>query len=260
MCASPVIRKLYDVAATMSEDEWAMRVDLAACYRLVAHFGMDDLFATHVSARAPGDEAHFLLNPYGMHFSEITASSLVKVDLEGNIVQDTEHVINPAGFVIHSAIHAARHDAQCVLHTHTVAGMAISTLEEGLMPWFQKSTRYYKRIAYHDFEGKAQDLDERERLVKDLDDKNYLVLHNHGLLVCAPSIGQAFKEIYAMEKACQTQLAIMQSGGKVIELSANLLEHTAQQFESDAKVSKERPSGWPSLLKMLDRINPGYAA
>jgi ribulose-5-phosphate 4-epimerase/fuculose-1-phosphate aldolase len=257
MCAAPVIRKLHE-ESPMTDAEWQVRVDLAACYRLVAHFEMDDLFATHVSVRAPGAADHFLLNPYGMHFSEITASSLVKIDLDGNIMSDTDHVINPAGFVIHSAIHAARHDAKCVLHTHTVAGMAISSMEEGLQPWFQKATRFHKRLAYHDFEGKAQDLDERERLVRDLGDKNYLILRNHGLLVCGPSIGQAFKEIYAMEKACKTQLAIMQAGGTIIKLSDNLLEHTAQQFESDARVTKERPSGWGSLLKMLDRINPGY--
>ena len=201
MCASPVIERRDDLIVPISEDEWKVRVDLAACYRLVAHFEMDDLFATHITVKVPGPEMHFLLNPYGMHFSEVTASSLVKVDLHGNIVSDTDHVINPAGFVIHSAIHANRPDAICILHTHTVAGMAISTIEEGLQPWCQKATRYYKRLAYHDFEGKAQDMDERERLVKDLGDKNYLVLRNHGLLVCASSIGTAFKEMYAMEKS-----------------------------------------------------------
>jgi ribulose-5-phosphate 4-epimerase/fuculose-1-phosphate aldolase len=244
----------------MTDAEWRMRVDLAACYRLVALYDMDDLFATHISARAPGAAEHFLLNPYGVHFSEITASSLVRVDLDGAIVQETDHVINPAGFVIHSAIHAARHDARCVLHTHTVAGMAISTMEEGLQPWFQKATRYYRRTAYHDYEGVAEDLDERARLVRDLGDRNYMVLRNHGLLVCAPTIAQGFKEMYAMEKACKTQLAIMQAGGRIIELSDNLLEHTAQQFESDARVTRERPSGWPSLKRMLDRVNPGYAS
>ena len=178
MCASPVIERRDDLIVPISEDEWKVRVDLAACYRLVAHFEMDDLFATHITVKVPGPEMHFLLNPYGVHFSEITASSLVKVDLNGNIVSDTDHVINPAGFVIHSAIHANRPDAICILHTHTVAGMAISTIEEGLQPWCQKATRYYKRLAYHDFEGKAQDMDERERLVKDLGNKNYLVLRN----------------------------------------------------------------------------------
>jgi ribulose-5-phosphate 4-epimerase/fuculose-1-phosphate aldolase len=259
MCASPVFRKLDAVEAPMTDAEWRMRVDLAACYRLVAHYDMDDLFATHISARAPGAEEHFLINPYGVHFSEITASSLVKVDLDGAIVQETDHVINPAGFVIHSAIHAARHDARCVLHTHTVAGMAISSMEEGLQPWFQKATRYYNRTAYHDFEGVAEDLDERERLVCDLGDRNYLVLRNHGLLVCAPTVGQAFREMYAMEKSCRTQLAIMQAGGTVIPLSETLLEHTAQQFERAARPDRDRPSGGDSLKQMLDRVNPGYA-
>ena len=142
MCASPVIERRDDLIVPVSEDEWKVRVDLAACYRLVAHFEMDDLFATHITVKVPGPEMHFLLNPYGVHFSEVTASSLVKVDLDGNIVSDTDHVINPAGFVIHSAIHANRPDAICILHTHTVAGMAISTIEEGLQPWCQKATRY----------------------------------------------------------------------------------------------------------------------
>ncbi len=260
MCASPVLKHARADDAPMTDAERDVRVDLAACYRLIAHYEMDDLFATHISARVPGREEHFLINPYGVHFSEVTASNLVKVDLDGAIVQDTGHVINPAGFVIHSAIHGARPDAKCVLHTHTVAGMAIASMSDGLQPWFQKATRYHKRIAYHDFEGKAQDLDERARLVRDLGDKNYLVLRNHGLLVCAPTIAQAFKEMYAMEKACKTQLAIMAAGGERVALSSNLLEHTARQFENDAKVTKARPSGWPSLKKMLDRVSPGYDA
>ena len=258
MCASPVLRHVFDAEAPMTEAEWRLRVDLAACYRLIAHFDMDDLFATHISARVPGKEEHFLINPYGVHFSEVRASNLVKVNLDGEIINKTDHVINPAGFVIHSSIHGARPDAKCVLHTHTVAGMAIATMQDGLQPIFQKATRYYKRLAYHDFEGKAQDMDERSRLVRDLGDKNYLVLRNHGLLVCAPTIPQAFKEMYAMEKACKTQLAVMAAGGKLVPLSANLLEHTAQQFENDAHVTKERPSGWESLKKMLDRVSPGY--
>ena len=258
MCASPVIQKLETPDGAIDEVEWETRVDLAACYRLIEHYDMDDLFATHISVRAPGADDHFLLNPYGVHFSEITASSLVKVDLDGNIVQKTDHVINPAGFVIHSAVHAARHDAKCVLHTHTVAGMAIATMEDGLQPMFQKAMRFYDGVAYHDFEGVAEDLDERERLVQDLGEKNYLVLRNHGLLVCGPTIGQAFKEMFAMEKACKTQLAIMQAGGKVIKISDNLLQHTAQQFARNRAVTKERPSGWASMKKMLDRVNPGY--
>lgn len=260
MCANPVFNRMVPVDEGMPDAEWQARVDLAACYRLLYHYEMDDLFATHVSLRVPGDEEHFLLNPYGVLFSEITASSLVKVDLDGNIVQDTEHVINPAGFVIHSAIHAARPDAKCVLHTHTVAGMAVATLKDGLLPMNQKATRYYKRVAYHDFEGKAQDMDERERLVKDLGDKNYLVLRNHGLLVCAPTVARAFKEMYAMEKACKTQLQVMATGAEVTTLSENLLEFTAQQFAHDAVPTESRPDGWPSLKKMMDRVNPGYDA
>lgn len=258
MCANPVFNRVSTDTPAMTDAEWQIRVDLAACYRLVAHYDMDDLFATHISARVPGAEEHFLINPYGWHFSEVTASSLVKVDIDGNIVGETEHVINPAGFVIHSAIHAARPDVKCVLHTHTVAGMAVSTLRDGILPLMQKSTRYYKRVAYHDFEGKAQDLDERERLVRDLGDLNYLVLRNHGLLVCAPTISQAFKEMYAMEKACKTQLAILSTGRELTTLSENLLEHTAQQFANDATPTKARPDGFPSLKAMLDRINPGY--
>jgi len=260
MCAMPAFTRAADAAAPISEAEWEVRVDLAACYRLVAHFDMDDLFATHISVRCPDNPGHFLINPLSVHFSEITASSLVKVDHDGAIVQDTEHVINPAGFVIHSAVHVARPDVDCVLHTHTVAGMAIATMEEGLTSWFQKATRYHNRVAYHDFEGVAEDLDERERLVADLGDRNYMVLRNHGLMVCSATIGQAFKEMYAMEKACKTQLAIMQAGGKVIRISDNLLEHTAQQFARNAKVSKARPSGWDSLKQMIGRVNPGFDA
>ncbi len=258
MCANPVFTSMVPADATLTDAEWQARVDLAACYRLIAHFDMDDLFATHISLKVPGSAEHFLINPYGVVFSEITASALVKVDLDGNIVQDTEHVINPAGFVIHSAIHAARPDAKCVLHTHTVAGMAVATLKDGLLPMHQKATRYYKRVAYHDFEGKAQDLGERQRLVRDLGDKNYLVLRNHGLLVCAPTVSRAFKEMYTMEKACKTQIQIMSTNAPCEQISENLLEFTAQQFAHDAAPSESRPDGWPSLKKMLDRINPGY--
>lgn len=259
MCAMAVIDKRSG-SRPMTEEEWALRVDLACCYRLVAHFDMDDLFATHISARVPGADEHFLINPLAVHFSEVTASNLVKVDLDGAILDDTDHVINPAGYVIHSAIHGARPDAKCVLHTHTVAGMAIATMTEGLKSWFQKATRYHNRVAYHDFEGKAEDLDERERLVRDLGDRNYLVLRNHGLLVCAPSVPQAFREMYAMEKACKTQLAIMSAGGERVPLSDNLLEHTAGQFDRDATVTKKRPDGWASLRALADKVSPGYEA
>jgi ribulose-5-phosphate 4-epimerase/fuculose-1-phosphate aldolase len=257
MCASPVFKRAATQAA-MTDAEWKLRVDLAACYRLVAHYGMDDLTATHISVRVPGAEEHFLLNPFGWMFSQVTASSLVKVDIDGNIVQDTPHAINPAGFVIHSAIHAARPDAKCVLHTHTVAGMAISSMKEGILPLNQKALRFHKRVAYHDFQGTSQDLSERERLVRDVGQMNYVVLRNHGLLVCAPTISQAFRGMHSLEKTCKTQLAIMQAGGTPIPIADELLEYMGNQFERDATPSNARPDAWPSLKAMLDRINPGY--
>ena len=258
MCANPVFTRVVRSPAPMSDAEWTLRVDLAACYRLVAHYGMDDLTATHISARVPGADEHFLINPFGWMFSQITASSLVKVDLDGTIVQDTPHVINPAGFVIHSAIHAARPDAKCVLHTHTVAGMAVSSLREGVLPLNQKAARFYNRIAYHDFGGSSQDLSARERLVRDVGDKNYVVLRNHGLLVCAPGVSQAFKSMHSLEKVCETQLRIMASGGTPVLLESDMLEFMGKQFARDATPSAARPDAWPSLLAMLDRINPGY--
>jgi ribulose-5-phosphate 4-epimerase/fuculose-1-phosphate aldolase len=260
MCANPVFSRRPKQDAMVSEAEWQTRVDLAACYRLVAHYGMDDLTATHVSARVPGPEDHFLINPFGWMFSEITASSLVKVDLEGTIVGDTPHVINPAGFVIHSAIHAARPDAECVLHTHTVAGMAVSSLKEGVLPLHQKAARFYNRVAYHDFQGSSQDMAERERLVRDVGDMNYVVLRNHGLLVCGSTISQAFRSMHSLEKVCTTQLAIMASGGAPIPIDPDLLEFMGKQFARDATPSAARPDYWPSMKAMLDRINPGYAA
>jgi ribulose-5-phosphate 4-epimerase/fuculose-1-phosphate aldolase len=255
MALSPVVIARKAAVAPMSEEERKTRIDLAACYRLVAHYDMDDMFATHISARVPGTEEHFLLNPYGVLFEQITASDLVKVDLDGNIVQDTQYSINPAGFVIHSAVHAARHDAKCVLHTHTVAGMAVASLEEGLLPLTQKSMRFYNRIGYHDYEGVADDLDERSRIVASLGKHNALILRNHGLLTCGPNVSRAFFLMKNLEKSCKTQLAAMQSGGTLIRLSPNLMEHAAGQFESGAD---GRANGWPSLLRMLDDIDPSY--
>jgi len=256
MATKPVvISRKAPSASAMSEEERQMRIDLAACYRLVALYDMDDMFATHISARVPGAGEHFLLNPYGILFEQITASSLVKVDLDGNIVQDTEYTINPAGFVIHSAVHAARPDAKCVLHTHTVAGMAVASMEEGLLPLTQKSMRFYNRIGYHDYEGVADDLDERARLVRDLGKHNALILRNHGLLTCGPTVARAFFLMRNLEKSCKTQIAAMSTGAKLIKLSPNLMEHAAGQFEGGYD---GRANGWPSLLAKLDSIDPSY--
>ena len=188
----------------------------------------------------------------------MTASNLVKIDIDGNIVEETPYTINPAGFVIHSAVHAARSDANCVIHTHTVAGIAIACLEEGLMPLSQKSMRFYQRIAYHDYEGKADDLDERSRLVRDLGTHNAMILRNHGLLVCGQSAGRAYKTMYNLEKSCKIQLAVMSSGGTPIKLSEKVMQHAAKQFDRDDIPGGKRPDGWPSLLAHLDQVDPGY--
>ena len=259
MAVAPVsiARKHHD--APISDAERRMRVDLAACYRLIAFNGMDDLLATHISARVPGPDEHFLINPYGLLFCQVTASNLVKVDLQGHILSDTPYGVNPAGFVIHSAIHGARPDVVCIIHTHTIAGMAVACLEEGLLPLSQKSLRFYNRIAYHDYEGKSHDLDERSRLVRDIGNKNALILRNHGLLTCGASIGRAYHAMLNLEKSCRVQLEAMQSGGKMIQLSPAVQEHAARQHDRDDVPGQGgRPDMWPALLMMLDKIDPGY--
>ncbi len=187
--------------------EQYLREELAACYRLIAHYRMSDLIFTHISVRIPGPEHHFLINPYGLMFDEITASSLVKIGLDGRAVEPSPHAVNPAGFVIHSAIHGAREDAHCVLHTHTRAGCAVAALECGLLPVNQISMEFYGKVAYHDYEGVALDLDEQQRLVRDLGDKPVLMLRNHGLLTVGATVSQAFLRMYYLEKACDIQIA-----------------------------------------------------
>ncbi|TPW31980.1 class II aldolase/adducin family protein [Pararhizobium mangrovi] len=212
------------------------RVDLAAAYRLVAHYGLDDGIFTHISSRAPEDEGEhaFLINPFGLRFDEVTASNLVTVDLDGNILRDTYGAgINQAGFTIHSAIHAARPDTRCVLHTHTTAGVAVSSLEDGLQPYNQWSLQFYDRTAYHEYEGIALDLSERERLVADLGGLDVMVLRNHGLLTCGRSVGEAFALMNNLEHSCRAQLAIMASGGRVHPVSQEIAEKTALQYEGD---------------------------
>jgi ribulose-5-phosphate 4-epimerase/fuculose-1-phosphate aldolase len=233
-----------------------VRIQLAACYRLIAHFGMDDLVFTHISARVPGTHDHFFINPYGLHFSEITASSLVKIDLDGNLVEDSGYPVNKAGFVIHSAIHGARHDVACVLHTHTRAGVALSCLAEGLLPLNQFSLQFHNRIAYHDYEGVALDLDERERLVADLADKRILILRNHGLLTAGRTIPEAFELMYYLNQACGIQMDIMASGGKMLLVPGQVAEKTARQFEREDNSAGQRE--WPALLRILDKKDPSY--
>src|ERR1700678_4414167 len=239
----------------VSAKEWEQRVSLAAAYRLVARFGWDDLIFTHLSARVPGGEHHFLINPYGMTFDEITASSLVKVDLDGNKVMDSPHEINPAGFTIHSAIHAAREDAHCVLHVHSINGAAVSAQKDGVLPISQQSMFVLSSLGYHDYEGVALREDEKPRLVRDLGDKNYFMLRNHGLITVADNVPDGFLFLYTFESACMIQLRAQAGGGKLIIIDPRIVATGQQQA---ATVTKESGGAlaWPALLRRLDRIDP----
>jgi ribulose-5-phosphate 4-epimerase/fuculose-1-phosphate aldolase len=220
------------------ENAPAERLHLAAAYRLIAHFGLDDSIFTHISARAPKEEAEhgFLINPFGLRFDEVTASNLVTVDLDGNIIRDDYGKgINAAGFTIHSAVHAARPEVGCVLHTHTVAGVAISSMKEGILPLNQWSLQFYNRMATHEYEGIALDLEERERLVADLGDAKAMILRNHGLLTCGGTVGEAFALMYNLERTCKAQLALLSSGAELNPVPDDLAEFTAKQYESMTK-------------------------
>ncbi len=246
---------------TCSDAEWQLRLNLAAAYRLVARFGWDDLTGTHISVRVPGPEHHFLINPFGMLFDEITASSLVKIDLAGNTIGTSNWPVNPAGFTIHSAIHAAREDAQCVLHLHTRAGMAVSSQKQGLLPLNQRSLTMINEIAYHEYEGVALDHDERPRLVADLGDKRAMILRNHGTLTVGETVGVAFVTMYFLETACQVQIAAL--SGELHyppQAARDAVARTTgagREFQI-AKYAEE--NAWPALLRRLDRLDPGYKA
>ena len=240
-----------------------IRADLAAAYRLIHRLGLDDSIYTHISVRLPNRHDRFLINPYGMRFEEVTASNLVTVDLEGRVVDDPLGLgINPAGFTIHSAIHAARHDALCVLHTHTVAGIAVACQKQGLLPLNQWSAQFAGQLAYHDYEGIALDLDERARLVADLGDKFVMVLRNHGMLTCGRSVAEAFKLMHNLERSCRAQLAIQSSGAETIHLSDNVARKTAGQYADfyDKIETKGQPdSEWAAFKRMLERTDPDFA-
>jgi ribulose-5-phosphate 4-epimerase/fuculose-1-phosphate aldolase len=240
-----------------SPEEWQTRVDLAAAYRLVALFHWDDLVFTHISARVPGEADAFLINPYGMLFEEITASSLVKVDAGGNKISDSPYPINPAGFVIHSAIHAERHDAQCVLHTHTLNGVAVSAQREGVLPISQQSIFVLSSLGYHDYEGVALRDDEKPRLVRDLGDKTYLMLRNHGLLTVGRTVADAFLSMYLFETVCTIQVRAQAGGGPLVPVSPEIIA-TAQQQAAQATKGQGANLLWPGLLRRLDRQSPGY--
>jgi ribulose-5-phosphate 4-epimerase/fuculose-1-phosphate aldolase len=242
--------------------ETALRRELAAVYRLVAHFKMTDLIFTHISLRLPGPEHHFLINPYGLLFEEITASNLVKIDLDGNLVEPGPYRVNPAGFVIHSAIHRARSDAQCVLHTHTKAGCAVAAQEGGLLPLSQIALEFYNRVGYHDYEGVALNLAEQERLVQDLGDHPVLILRNHGLLTVGGSAAQAFLRMHYLERACEIQTTAQAGGGPLVVPSPEVCEYTAKQLTGEAEADFADDGAydlaWAALLRLLDRVAPGY--
>lgn len=242
---------------SISEAEWQGRVDLAAAYRLVAHYGWDDLIFTHLSARVPGPDHHFLINPYGMMFEEITASSLVKVDLDGNLVSESPYVINPAGFTIHSAVHAAREDALCVIHLHTDYGIAVSAQKEGLLPISQQSMFPLASIAYHDYEGLALNDEEKPRLVEDLGDKNYLILRNHGLVTVGKTVAEAFLSMYILQRACKIQILAQAGGGVLVQVPDPIQKLVAAQLKA-VTVGQGAELVWPGLLRKLDRLDRSY--
>jgi ribulose-5-phosphate 4-epimerase/fuculose-1-phosphate aldolase len=246
------------VQAKVSAAEWQVRVNLAAAYRLVALHGWDDLVFTHISARLPGPEHHFLINPYGMLFDEITASSLVKIDLDGHKVMDSPYEINPAGFTIHSCIHAARADATCVMHVHSLNGIAVSAQRHGLLPISQQSLFVLSSLAYHDYEGVALREDEQPRLVQDLGPNTYLMLRNHGLLTAAASMADAFLAMYVFEAACTIQIRAQSGGGELIPIAAPILSGIRAAAHQVTR-GMGGALAWPGLLRKLDRVNPGYA-
>ena len=243
----------------VSDEEWAVRVDLAAAYRMVAHYGWDDLIFTHLSARVPGPENHFLLNPYNLMFDEVTASALVKVDVNGNPVEPTPFVTNPAGFIIHSAIHMAREDAHAVMHLHTPAGQAVSAHSEGLLPLSQTAMLIRDEVTFHDYEGVAVDLDERERLVAHLGAKNAMLLRNHGTLAVGKTVGECFIRLYTLERACQVQIMALSAGDNLNNPPQGAPEIAAQQGAVALPMAAQFLA-WPALKRKAYRLDPSFAS
>tara|TARA_B100001093_G_scaffold7545_1_gene7367 strand:+ start:1210 stop:1983 length:774 start_codon:yes stop_codon:yes gene_type:complete len=246
----------------MTEVEYATRIDLAAAFRLVDLYGWSDMLATHLSARIPGPNEHFLINPVGMMFEEMTASCLVKVDIDGNILSESEFGINPAGYTIHSAVHMGRKDAGCVMHTHTAAGLGVATQKSGLLPLTQMALAVIAQTGYHDYEGPAFDLGERDRLIKDLASNNVLILRNHGLLTVGKTVAEAFVWLFRAERACRFQLSFQQAGVSPQEIPKEVQDVSIERSKKAISASGHRPIGefeWPALIRKLNRENPGYA-
>jgi ribulose-5-phosphate 4-epimerase/fuculose-1-phosphate aldolase len=261
MATSPLSSiEIPSLEGRVPEEEWKIRVDLAAAYRLIAYYGWDDLIFTHLSARIPGPEHHFLLNPYNLMFEEVTASSLVKVDLHGNPVEPTPFITNPAGFTIHSAVHMARADAGAVIHLHTPHGQAVSAHSDGLLPITQTAMLIRSEVAYHDYEGVAMDLEERERIVADLGDKSAMLLRNHGTLALGETVGEAFLKIYYLERACEAQILALSAGeANLNNPPQGAPEVTAQQGKMGLKIVAGALA-WPALLRKARRLDPSFAS
>ena len=253
--------QLPSLKHVVSEDEWKLRVNLAACYRLVAMYGWSDLIFTHISAKLPesvsGKDHHFLINPYGLMFDEITASSLLKIDLQGKQINESPFYVNHAGFVIHSTIHEARHDVECVLHTHSRAGVAVSAQKEGLLPISQQASLILSSLAYHDYEGLAVHDDERDRLKADLGTNKYMILRNHGLLTVGRSVPDAFLAMYFLEMSCQIQISA-QAGGTLSPVPQKVLDGVTTAVRVQESKGSAADLTWPALLRRLDRLSPGY--
>jgi len=243
----------------VSKEEWKLRIDLAAAYRLVAHYGWDDLIFTHMSVRIPGPEHHFLLNPYNLMFEEVTASSLVKVDLQGNPVDPSPFITNPAGFTIHSAVHMAREDANAVIHLHTPHGQAVAAHLEGLLPLTQTAMLIRGDLAFHDYEGVATDHEERERIVADLGTRNAMLLRNHGTLAVGSTVGEAFIRIYFLERACEAQIYALSAGEALNHPPQGTPEIAQQQGAAGLKAAAQFLA-WPALLRKAYRLDPGFAS
>jgi ribulose-5-phosphate 4-epimerase/fuculose-1-phosphate aldolase len=250
--------EIPSVQQRVSAEEWQTRVDLAACYRLVARFGWSDLVFTHITARVPATEDQFLINPYGLMFDEVTASSLVKVGLAGQKLDDSLFPVNPAGFVIHSAVHSARHDAKCVLHVHSLNGVAVSAQRAGVLPISQQSMFVLASLAYHDYEGVALNDAEKPRLIADFGHKTFFMLRNHGLLTVGPSIADAFLAMYIFEAACNIQIRAQAGGANLTSIPAAMIAG-AQAQAAAVTNSLGGKLVWPGLRRMLDRIDPSYA-
>jgi len=254
--AQALEQRRQTVRQQVSAEEWAAREDLAACYRLCVHYRMTDMIYNHISLRVPGRHDQFLINAFGLLYSEVSASNLIKVDIEGRVVEDTTLEANPAGFVIHAAVHKARPDVDCVFHTHTRAGVAVSAQRDGLLPISQHAMRFHNRVGYHDYEGIALDTDEQRRLVADLGLHKVLILRNHGLLTAGTTVRDAFEEMYYLELACQIQLDATAAGTPLVCPPEAVCEHAAQQFAGSNSYIRNRD--WQALRRMLDQQDPSY--